>query len=74
VEQLYQREALVHLQHLIGKRGRTITPLLPSGKAMFGDDVVSVASDGQAIAEGTEIIAVVDRGNYLLVEPANRLS
>lgn len=72
VEELGHREALVHLKHLLGKRGRTMTPLMPSGKALFGDDVVSVASDGQAIAEGTEVIAVVDRGNYLLVEPVDR--
>jgi membrane-bound ClpP family serine protease len=72
VEELGQREALVHLKHLLGKRGRTMTPLMPSGKALFGDDVVSVASDGQAIPEGTEVIAVVDRGNYLLVEPVDR--
>ncbi len=71
-EELGHREALVHLQHLLGKRGRTMTPLMPSGKAMFGDDVVSVASDGQAIPEGTDIIAVADRGNYLLVEPVER--
>jgi membrane-bound ClpP family serine protease len=68
-EELGQREALIHLQHLLGKRGRTMTPLMPSGKAQFGDDVVNVASNGQAIPEGTDVVAVADRGNYLLVEP-----
>jgi membrane-bound serine protease (ClpP class) len=71
LEDLDQREALVHLHHLLGKRGSTLTPLMPSGKAMFGDDVVSVATEGQAIPTGTDVIAVADRGNYLLVEPAD---
>jgi membrane-bound ClpP family serine protease len=70
VVELGQREALIHLQHLVGKRGRTTTRLMPSGKAIFGDDVVNVSSDGQAIAEGTDVVAVADRGNYLLVVPA----
>lgn len=71
LQELDQREALAHLHHLLGKRGEAMTPLLPSGKAIFGDEVVNVSSEGQAIADGTPIIAVADRGNYLLVEPAD---
>jgi membrane-bound ClpP family serine protease len=71
VIELGQREALIHLQHLVSKRGRTITPLMPSGKAQFGDEVVNVASDGQAISAGTDVVAVAERGNYLLVVPAD---
>lgn len=71
LEDLDEREALAHLHHLMGKRGRTMTPLLPSGKAIFGDDVVSVATEGQAIPAGTDVVVVANRGNYLLVEPAD---
>jgi membrane-bound ClpP family serine protease len=66
-----EREALAHLQHLIGKRGRTMTPLMPSGKARFGDDIVNVATNGEPISHDSDVIVIADRGNYLLVEAAD---
>ncbi|MGE3777127.1 MAG: hypothetical protein AB7F89_08090, partial [Pirellulaceae bacterium] len=63
-----EREALIHLAHLIGKRGRALTPLMPSGKAQFGDEIVSVASSGEPIARDAAVVAIADRGNYLLIE------
>jgi membrane-bound serine protease (ClpP class) len=66
-----EREALAHLAHLIGKRGRTMTPLMPSGKARFGDDIVNVATNGEPISYECDVIAIADRGNYLLVEAAD---
>jgi membrane-bound ClpP family serine protease len=71
LEEREVRESLVHLNHLIGKRGRTITPLMPSGKARFGDDLVNVASNGEPIPGNADVIAVANRGNYLLVEIAD---
>jgi hypothetical protein len=71
IEEREARESLAHLDHLIGKRGRAITPLMPSGKARFGDDIVNVATNGEPIARDSDIVAVADRGNYLLVRSAD---
>jgi membrane-bound ClpP family serine protease len=68
-EQLRQRESLVDWQYLTGKRGVTTTPLTPSGKARFGDDVVAVISDGELIDPGTEIYVEEVLGNRVLVKP-----
>jgi len=74
LQELDARETLIELAHLVGKRGKTLTPLMPSGKASFGDEIISVASDGKPIDEGMDVIAVADRGNYLQVEEAGRYS
>lgn len=71
IEEREVRESLAHLEHLIGKRGRTLTPLMPSGKARFGDDIVNVSSNGEPISHDVDVIAVANRGNYLLVEAAD---
>ena len=65
-----ERESLSHLGHLIGKRGRTMTPLMPSGKARFGDDIVNVATNGEPVAHDCDVVVIANRGNYLLVEAA----
>jgi membrane-bound ClpP family serine protease len=71
LEEREERESLAHLAHLIGKRGRTLTPLMPSGKARFGDDIANVSTNGEPIARDADVIAVADRGNYLLVRGAD---
>jgi membrane-bound ClpP family serine protease len=71
IDELAARESLVHLDHLLTKRGRTTTPLMPSGKARFGDDLVNVTTNGAPIPKNTDVIVVANRGNYLLVEPAD---
>jgi hypothetical protein len=62
-------EALVDWGYLEGKLGVTTTPLMPSGKARFGDDVVAVISDGVPVSAGTRIRVIEVRGNRVLVEP-----
>jgi membrane-bound ClpP family serine protease len=71
IEEREARETLIRLDHLIGKRGTTITPLMPSGKARFGDDLVNVASNGEPITSNTDVVVIANRGNYLLVEAAD---
>ena len=44
--EIEQKERLVDLSGLLHQSGTTTTPLRPSGKARFGDQIVQVVSDG----------------------------
>lgn len=67
-EEQDERESLARLEFLLGQRGRTITPLLPSGKARFGDEIVNVTTEGQPLPDDAEVVVVAERGNYLVVQ------
>jgi membrane-bound serine protease (ClpP class) len=67
LDELAQRESLVEWNHLMGKRGVTSTPLMPAGKARFGDDIVDVTSDGDFISRGTDVYVTEVRGNHVVV-------
>ncbi|MEM8668451.1 MAG: NfeD family protein [Planctomycetota bacterium] len=59
---LSESEKLGDYSFLIGQTGTATTPLRPSGKARFGDQVVQVVSDGSPISAGepvrvTEVLA-----------------
>lgn len=62
-----QREALASLGHLLGHNGVTTTPLLPSGKARFDDELVDVIADGEVIDPHQTVVVVEVRGNRVLV-------
>jgi membrane-bound ClpP family serine protease len=66
-----RRESLVDWRHLIGQRGLTTTPLTPSGKARFGDELVDVITDGVAVKRGEEIVVVDVVGNRVVVDVAD---
>ena len=66
-EQVAFQESLVHLEHLLGQRGVTTTQLTPGGKARFGEDFVSVLSEGDVIPAGVGVRVVGVRGNEVLV-------
>jgi hypothetical protein len=67
LESLAHREALVELEHLVGHRGHTTTPLLPSGKARFGSELIDVIADGEFVARGSEVEVVAVQGNRVVV-------
>ncbi|MBS0209213.1 MAG: hypothetical protein JSS27_09685 [Planctomycetes bacterium] len=71
LSELAQRESLVHWDHLIGQHGTTVTPLLPSGKAQFGDDLIDVIAEGQFIDRNHEVVVVQARGNRIVVRQAD---
>ena len=50
-----QAERLANFNHLQGKVGKTTTPLRPSGKARFGDEIIQVVSEGSMVDSGAEI-------------------
>lgn len=64
-----QRESIVDYGHLLGREGTTRTQLTPSGKAMFGDELVDVITDGIVIPKGSQVRVVEVTGNRVLVEP-----
>jgi membrane-bound ClpP family serine protease len=68
---LSRREALVTWEHLLNKRGETTTPLVPAGKAQFGDELIDVISNGELIAKGTPVIVEDVTGNRVVVRKVN---
>lgn len=74
LEERAERELLADHRHLVGKRGTTTTQLTPSGKARFGDDVINVISDGEAVPKDVDVFVAEVRGNRVRVEvvPAAR--
>jgi membrane-bound serine protease (ClpP class) len=66
-ESISHRELLVDLHELIGVQGVTATPLMPAGKARFGDSVIDVIADGDMIEPGKSVEVVEVRGNRVLV-------
>ncbi|MDR3108295.1 MAG: hypothetical protein LBU65_01230 [Planctomycetaceae bacterium] len=59
--EIAESEKLADYEHLNSQKGVATTKLLPSGKARFGDEIVSVVSDGEVIEPGedVEVVAVV---------------
>jgi membrane-bound serine protease (ClpP class) len=64
---IHQRESIAQLDHLLGQTGVTTTPLLPSGKALFGDQMVDVIADGEVVERDQSVRVVEVRGNRVLV-------
>ena len=58
---------MARFEHLLGCQGVTTTPLLPSGKARFGDEMVDVIADGEVIERNQPVRVVEVRGNRVLV-------
>ncbi len=67
MSQIAAREALASFEHLLGQQGTTITPLLPGGKARFGEQLVDVLADGEFIDRGKAVVVVQARANRVLV-------
>jgi len=65
--ELSRREAVVDYTHLAGKTGKATTPLVPAGKAVFGDEWIDVVSDGVAVERGATIEVIEVAGNRVVV-------
>ena len=66
-EALSQRELLANWAHLAGKRGTTVTPLVPAGKAQFGDELVDVVSTGDLVPKGSPVVVEEVIGSRVVV-------
>lgn len=64
-----QRERITSFEFLLGKRGVSLTPLVPAGKAQFGDEVVDVMSDGPLVEAGRAVTVVEALGSRIKVRP-----
>lgn len=53
---------------LIGKTGKTVTPLRPSGIAEIEDERLSVVSEGVMIDKDIDIVVIGIQGNSIVVE------
>lgn len=67
ISAIAEREALARFDHLIGIRGTAFTPLVPSGKARLGDQIVDVLTEGEFVDRGQAIEVVEVRGHRVLV-------
>ena len=66
-EELSYRESLAEYSHLVGHRGVTTTPLMPSGRAEFDGELVDVIAHGDAIEVGSTVEVVSARGSRVEV-------
>ena len=66
---LEESEKLGDFSYLVGQTGTATTPLHPSGKARFGDQVIQVISDGTAIATGDRVRVCEVHATKVVVEP-----
>lgn len=64
-----ESEKLGDYGHLLGQTGSATTPLRPSGKARFGDQIVQVVSDGTAISAGDPVRVSEVHATKVVVEP-----
>ncbi|QDU59097.1 hypothetical protein Pan181_53380 [Aeoliella mucimassa] len=67
LQQLNYRESLAEFSHLMGHRGVTTTPLMPSGRAEFDGELVDVIAVGSAIDRGATVEVVSTRGSRVEV-------
>lgn len=67
LDELNRRESLATFDHLLHKRGTTLTPLTPAGKARFGDDYVDVISDGQFLPRDASVYVIETSGSRVVV-------
>lgn len=65
--ELERRESIIDRSPLLGQQGLAVTPLVPAGKARFGDELVDVLSEGELIERGTVVEVVEAMGNRVVV-------
>jgi membrane-bound ClpP family serine protease len=65
--ELQQRESLADYAHLVGHRGKAMTQLLPSGKALVSGVLLDVIAEGDLVDAGQPIEVVSARANRVIV-------
>lgn len=54
-------------KELIGMKGKTLTPLRPSGSALFGSERLDVVSEGSYIDRDRNVVIVETSGSRIVV-------
>jgi membrane-bound ClpP family serine protease len=62
---------LALFQNLVGTSGVTTTPLVPCGKARFGNALVDVMADGDFVDRGSTVVVVAVQANRVVVRAAS---
>ena len=62
---------LALFQNAIGSRGIATTPLMPCGKARFGNSLINVVTDGDFVDRGNVVVVVEVEGNRVVVRAAD---
>jgi membrane-bound ClpP family serine protease len=65
-----QSAVLAHVENLAGAQGTTTTPLVPGGKAKFGNSLYDVVTEGEFVPAGASVEVVEIRGNWIIVRAA----
>jgi membrane-bound serine protease (ClpP class) len=68
---LDQSERLADFEHLAGQHGIASTPLMPAGRARFGEELVQVITDGSPVAVGQPVKVIQVLGNRIVVAPVD---
>ncbi|MFH0899747.1 MAG: NfeD family protein [Pseudomonadota bacterium] len=71
-QQLGFRAGDPHLEGLVGKEGRTLTPLRPAGTAEIEGMTVDVVADGVYVESNTAVRVVTVEGGRVVVETVDR--
>jgi membrane-bound serine protease (ClpP class) len=67
VESGYTVQTREEVSRYIGKKGVAVTTLRPSGKAEFGEEVLSVETEGEFVEKGSEVEVIEVSANRILV-------
>ncbi|WP_235941406.1 NfeD family protein [Paenibacillus puerhi] len=54
---------------LVGMKGQSLTPLRPSGTALFGEERLDVVTDGEFISAGSPVVITFVEGSRIVVKP-----
>jgi membrane-bound ClpP family serine protease len=65
-----ESESLTHFENLVGAVGHATTPLVPAGKALFGDQLLDVLTDGDFVSPGAKVVVAAVHGNRIVVREA----
>ncbi|CAG7606128.1 hypothetical protein PAESOLCIP111_00883 [Paenibacillus solanacearum] len=57
---------------LIGATGQALTPLRPSGTALFGEERIDVVTSGDFIPAGRQVIVIQSEGSRVVVKEKHR--
>ncbi len=59
--------AVTSFEKFLGEKGLTQTVLRPSGKAVFGEEILDVVTEGEMISKGVEVRVIRVAGNRIVV-------
>lgn len=68
-EWLERSERLADFEYLADQVGVAATPLMPSGRVKFGEDLIQVVTDGNPVAAGQSVRVIRVMGNRVVVTP-----